>query len=339
MALPERRGTSAPARVTDADEAGAIAPSPRALAAGQRDEAARWLALAASGAGLRWAWPTLADLLGPVLPGWLVVIGARPQAGKTTLVLSQALAWADEGHRGAIIGTETDPAVLRITLAALALGLNVGRAVAGELAAEDAAALARNLDWQAEVGAEALMVADQRAGRTLADVLYWMRWAAARGASFVIFDHLQEMQLAGTRSRFQELEEAVRTLRAEAVRLNVVLLLCAQFNRGQGSDPLLLHEVPTETLWRDTDALQQAAVIALQLWRPLRPGITNEIKRAFREQRPPEGKLYIPTIDDIVQPDTMAIKIAKHRYRNRAKDQIRRLSIVDDVITDLETPA
>lgn len=344
MALPDRRRTPAPREVAGApydapppaEAPVRIGPDPFDLALAQSTKGLDWLEAVASGRGLRWLWPSLQSLIGPLLPGWTVAIGARPQCGKTTLLLTQALAWASSGHPVCVIGTETDPGVLRVQLAALSLGLPVGAAMTGELDTVQMARIKNAVMEMATDQSEDLIIADQQSGRTLADVLYWIHYAADRGAEAVIFDHLHELDLTGSRDHTNDLGEAVKRIGAATVERQVVLMMAAQFNRGQGADPLLLHEVPTETMFRGTDVIQHKAVVSLQLWRPLRPGVTNEQKRCFREQRPLDGQVMVPTLDDLVQPETMALKVAKHRYRNSAWGQIRRLRIADDVISEFD---
>lgn len=329
MGLQERQANPSPGLrpvVPLGDEA-QIGPAPIDLGQDQWDQAQAWWFAIERGAGLWWDWPTLRRLTGRLLPGWLVVIGARPECGKTTLCLTQAVRWAEAGRTVCYIGTETSAAVLRIQASAIRLGLPVARAVQGELPAEDQARVARDVAHWASVSGKVdkLLFAEAGAAR-LEDALYWLRWAADQGAEAVIFDHFHGMSLTGG-SQTGALDEAVRALNVAATDCGVTLLLPCQFNRGQGGgNKLALHEIPDDAMFRGTDALLQFAVVALQLWRPIIPGISPERRKGYAEGTVPR--------DEVVQADTMALRVAKHRYLDGASGQMGRLRIHEGVIAE-----
>lgn len=332
MALPDFRGAAGPLRQDRVTEARHPGPDPHDLALAQVEGSRYWLQQAKAGAGLPWAWEALRPL-GHVMPGWLVGVGARPKCGKTTLLLTQALAWVTGGKTVAYLGSETGPDITRLQCAAIVKGYNVGQAIQGELpdALEDS--LLREADRQASEWGHCLLMPDQLGSPSIADLLYWIDWAADHGAEVVIFDHLQRLSHAPGQ-QFEGASAAVRAMQTRAQTLGIVLIVAAQFNRGEGKDPLSYHEVPSDNAWRDTDVIAQDAVVTLQLYRPFRPGITAEMKAAFRQGTSLKDQARLLTLDDLVQTNTMALRVGQHRYKPATIGSILKLSVDNDQITD-----
>lgn len=332
MALPHARGEAGPVgRVTEARHPG---PDPQDLALAQVEGSRYWLQQARSGAGLRWHWRALHETLGHIMPGWLVAVGARPKCGKTTLLLSQALSWVTAGRKVAYLGSETGPDVTRLQCAALVKGFNVGEAIQGELPVALERLLVEEADRQATEWGHMLLMPDQMGSPTLADLLYWLDWAHDHGAEVVMFDHLQRIAHQPG-ARFEGADNAVRALQTRAQNHGMVILLAAQFNRGEGKDPLSYHEVPSDNAWRDTDAITQDAVVTLQLFKPFKPGVTSSMKRAFREGQPLKDGGAILTLSDLVQDGVMALRVGQHRYKPKHIGTIVKLSVNGDCIEDM----
>lgn len=313
-----------------------LGPDPATLSAGQTERAKQWLADVRAGKGVRWSLDVLHQLTGRLLPGWTVFVGGYAKTAKTTLLMGQALDWARAGVRVGYVGTETASEMLKLHAAAYVLGWSVEDTTTGErhwqYQGEE-----RSAPWTADEAAsvdaalatldgmaDRLMFADTREG-TLDEVLYWVRWAAKVGADVVIFDHVHQMSL-GTTDRFAALEQAVRALALTAKQEGVTLLCAAQFRENR-HDPIANHEVPSDSQWFGTSAIQQVGHVNLQLWRPLRAGITEEDKRAVRHGDTP--------IAALLRPETVGVRCSAHRARGgRAMGEIRHLLIQQDQLTE-----
>lgn len=313
-----------------------LGPDPATLAAGQTERARQWLADVRAGKGVRWSLETLHQLTGRLLPGWTVFVGGYAKTAKTTTLLGQGLAWAQAGIRVGYVGTETASEMLKLQAAAYMLGWKVEDVQTGcwhfqhdgrelEQAMTDAEmgqieAALTTLDGMAD----RLMFADTNEA-TLGDVLYWLRWAAKQGAEVVIFDHVHQMDL-GTRDRFSALDQVVNNLALAAKQAGVTLICAAQFRENR-HDPIANHEVPSDSQWFGTSKIQQVGHVNLQLWRPLRAGISEEDKRAVRHGDKP--------IADLLRPATVGIRCSAHRARGgRAMGEIRHLRIQNDQLTE-----
>src|SRR5690242_8821285 len=62
----------------------------------------------------RWSWPDLDHVLGPMLPGDLIVVGALMGNGKSTLLMSQMDALAAKKVPTLYVPLEIDPEVCRL---------------------------------------------------------------------------------------------------------------------------------------------------------------------------------------------------------------------------------
>ena len=314
-----------PEESMDGEEAGSIGPDPELLAKDQHQRALDWLAAMRSGAGVRWMWPSLHKLTGVLLPTWSVFVGGYPKTAKTTLLQTQARCWAETGTRVAYIGTETKTEILKLQSAALTLGIPVERVVTADLDERECERVAADLAKQDAMG-RALMYAETERS-TLADVLYWMRWARRESADVVVFDHLHRLEVGGS-DRYGALSDAVRRLNEEAKALNVLLVCAAQF-RERKDDPLANHELPGDGQWFGTAAIQQEGVVNLQLWRPLRAGVSAEDKAAVRR-----GETRLA---DVLKPQTIGVRCSAHRVRPSAYGEVAHLRIVDDCVDEWPT--
>ena len=314
-----------PEEPMDGEEAGSIGPDPELLAADQHRRALDWLAQMEAGAGFRWMWPSLHRLTGKLLPTWSVFVGGFPKCGKTTLLQTQARGWAETGHRVAYIGTETRSEILKLQSAALTTGLPVERVLTGELEGRERERIAADLARQDEL-ARSLMYAEAER-TTLPDVLYWMRWARRESADIVVFDHLHRLEVGGS-DRWASLGDAVQALNSAAVDLGI-LFVCAAQLRERADDPLANHETPGDRQWLGGSKIQQEGVVNLQLYRPLRAGVSAEDKAAVRR-----GELPLASV---LKVNCIGVRCSAHRMGRNTYGEIAHLRIVDDVIDEFPT--
>jgi hypothetical protein len=312
----------------------AIGPHPRNLAFEQGERALDWLDAMRAGQGIPWMWPGITDLTGRLAPTWAVYVGGYPKTAKTTLLQTQARWWAETGTPVCYVGTETTQEILRLQSAALTLQLPVELVVTGERRVRPGEVVKIRDDQVARVKADIarqqveladwLMFADTRRS-TLDEVLYWIAWGADHGAAVVIFDHLHRLDTGGGSDRYGQLADAVRKL-TEAANAHGVLFVCAaQFRENRG-DPLANHECPSDSQWFGGSAIQQEGTCNLQLWRPLRAGISDDDRGAVRRGEAP--------LSSVLKPNCIGVRVSAHRFRPGSYGEIAHLRIVDDVIDE-----
>ncbi|MFJ3099613.1 replicative DNA helicase [Streptomyces hydrogenans] len=175
----------------------------------------------------------LDSLTGGWQDGQLIVIGARPAIGKSTLALDFARAAAIKHHR--------QVALFSLEMSESEIGMRT-------ISAEARVALhhlrhntVTDEDWEriaprmADIGEAGLHV-DDSPNLTLADIrTRTRRLAATDGLDLVIVDYLQLMQSMGTRrngTRQEDVSELSRGLKMLAKTLRVPVIALSQLNRG-----------------------------------------------------------------------------------------------------------
>lgn len=291
----------------------------------QRSQAAAYLAQLRSGKNLRVPWAALDRLVGPILPGWLMFIGARPKAGKTTMLLNLFEAWSSLGKRCLYLGTETGVAALRIQWACLRLGLDLDAYLEGDLTPHEVKAVDEDLVKQVRVPrvAQHALFREVRES-TIADIEHLVARAVAAGVQVVLLDYLQRIEGTASQEDYGRVSEVCKRLKNLAERHQIVIVCAAQLNMGSGL--LAEFEVPGNGSWYMGKRPQQEGDINLQQWRPFKKGMTTELKRAAESGD-------IPTTD-ITQLGVMGVRCSAHRWKPSAVNQITRLRIERGLITD-----
>jgi len=196
-------------------------------------------------------------------PGELILLGGRPSMGKTSVALNVALNAARVGQGVVICSLEMNPEAM--ALRALSEGTaRTGNAIpyrdirGGDLT-----------DWQMDVLADAAQeVASlpiQFLSRQYADI-----GAMAAGAKqakrvmgdkmgLLIVDYAQLLKVQGARTRYDEVSEISRSLKALAGQMNVPILALSQLSRALESRddkrPMLSDLRESGQLEQDADAV------------------------------------------------------------------------------------
>lgn len=209
--------------------------------------------------------PSLDEECGPLLPGYLVVIGARPSMGKSSLALQIAGRTASSIGPALVFPIETGAAQISRNILSQRSGVSCDKITQRKQMSE--AEFGRMLKAAESFLGMKLWV-DDTAALTVEQA--WGRAAALQskhGLRLVVVDYLQLLRsstgLRG-RSREQEVAEISRGLKAMARSLNVPVIACAQINRSseQGEDkrPRLSH-------LRESGQIEQDADIVILLHR------------------------------------------------------------------------
>lgn len=292
---------------TFAEMAGAQAAEARAL--GERD---------LSGCP-RWAWPDLANLVGPMLPGDLWVVGALTGNGKTAIMLSQMQFLAEHKMSTLYLPLELDPAHLRRLWAAWHLGLewsHVARNEWDRLPEGSQDALAETLH---ELAANPYVHFPEDRRPTLARVSQWVdRAVSEAGARVVIVDHFHRLDFgpAGANYRVQVTDTA-RALKDLARQHQVAILIAAQLNTD--ASPLDRHSPPLLRRLKESSGISEESDGVLMLSRQLNRTVGPSDVHLLNQGQ--------ANIRDMETPNVMVVTCRKHRLDDRARDARVRLYV------------
>jgi replicative DNA helicase len=278
-----------------------------AIAAGERDY----------GSAPRWGWPDVDRIVGPLLPGELWVLGARPGNGKTAFLLSWCGALDLRGLSWLYIGMEMGPESLRRKWAAMRCALDPDLVLAnawGQLPPDAKARLTEDLEEQVAAGR-----ANFAPGRRIdiKALREWVELAAATDCRVVVVDHFHRMGFGDGNEWFM-MAESVRAAKELAVKHDLVIVMAAQLNRG-GRDLLDAYLPPPLNALKQCGALEEESDAVLMLFRSLRRGMQRKDMNAVRDG-----------LDDLarwIEPNVMGIVCRKHRRTGAALDRGARLYV------------
>lgn len=278
----------------------------------------------------RWRWAALDERVGPLLPGELHIVGARPGGGKTTLLLN----WCDwlvtKSIPWLFIGMEMDAAQLRRQWAAWRLGLPTEHVLGNQWSRLPVGArdlVDAELEWQlsSDVASIAHFSPARRIG--VLDLKQWTEWAVKEGCEVLIVDHFHRMSHDGMDGEARHaMGETVRVAKELAVKHGIRMVIAAQVNRGS-RDELTPYYPPPLTALKECGTLEEEADAVLMLHRALKTGLDKKQMAAVRDG--------VAAIATVAEPNTMGIMVRKFRKNGAVVDQpSARLRIVDGRIED-----
>lgn len=273
-----------------------------------------------------WGYHDLDRIIGPLVAGRLYVIGARPSNGKTSLLLNilnsiydtltttaprKVLCWWSELD---------SPAAYRCW-AALRLGLNEDDALMeaterlpigapGRLQAQEA-----TFEYAHQGGKRWWIRFSQRQRPTLAEL---MDEIDRTQPDVVFFDYLQRIKPSKGQDRFTAIAEAAVGLQVLAAQQGRTVVVASQFKR-KGDDLLDKYRAPALEDFKLAGEIEEAADVCVGLFRLLRRDFSRKDEAAVRS-----GDRQL---SDYTIPNTMAVRVLKHRYRGPAADAIIRLTV------------
>jgi len=266
-----------------------------------------------------WPWPDLQDLIGPPIPGDLIVVGARPANGKTTFMLNLfdhlVCAGLPTLYIGA--GSEGPPRDLRRQWAALRLGYPsylVMENKWSDLPADARDRMFMELEEQAQKAHPVAFFAEAgerlTPGKLIKNLTAFLRQDAAR---YVILDHIHRIRFGTEKNPRLELAEATRWLRDLAAKYSWCIIVAAQLHRAPSQHGVLRDLIPpTMSDLKETGTLEEDSVIGLLLHRVKRANVDMATLQAVsRGERP---------VSDILEPARMAVRVGKHRRRGHIND-------------------
>lgn len=256
-------------------------------------------------------YPDLVGATGPMLPGQLWIVLARPANGKTTFLLNLGNQWLGQGRGFAYFGTEeaADAALLRF--AAIRTGNDPAAVVAGEWDKVGGGPITGGKIGQAqeEVARELGRLERQpvyfapETRPALSDLRRVAFEAVDLKLPLMVVDHFHRMAIPETQNQVGTMAETVRRIKQLAVETGLIIVMAAQARRA--SDALQRFHPPLAESGMGTSALEQEADVVLGLYRPLKAGLDRQQLNAFLAGELDEH--------EILRPYTMGIRVLKHR--------------------------
>ena len=236
----------------------------------------------------------LDELLGGLQRSDLIILGARPSLGKSTLAMNVSLNAAKNGAKVGVFSLEMSREQLALRLLAADAEIDAHRLRLGLYTEAEEQRIIDSIGRLSELP----VYIDDTPFQTMIE----MRSKARRlslenGLDLLIVDYLQLIQGKGRGdNRVQEIGEISRSLKGMARDLEVALLTCSQLSRAvEGRTG---HRPQLSDL-RDSGSIEQDADVVMFIHREDRDYTQDEWDRQF------PGKIYPKNIAEII--------VAKHR--------------------------
>ena len=194
--------------------------------------------------------------------GELLLMGARPSMGKTSIALNIAAAAARKGHAVAIFSLEMPREQIAMRLLCGEARVDMQRVRSGTLRDKEWAKLAQTVNPLAN---EKIYI-DDTAGLTPLQMRSRVRRVMLeKGVDLVVVDYLQLMAADGkSENRQQEVSEISRRLKSIALELKIPILACAQLSRANTQRTV---KRPMLSDLRDSGSIEQDADVVMFLHR------------------------------------------------------------------------
>lgn len=215
-----------------------------------------------SQSGLPTGFTDLDDLLHGMAGGQMIVIGARPGFGKTTLAVDlMRHATMKQGVPSLMFSLEMGEDELATRVLSAEASVSMTSLTSGDVSPADQ----EKLEAAANRLKDAPMHIDATPGPTIADIMAKSRlYAQHKGIGLIIVDYLQLLRAENVFSREQEVAGYSRSLKLLAKQCGVPVIVVAQLNREsmkRGGDPVVSDI-------RESGAIEQDADVIMLLNRP-----------------------------------------------------------------------
>jgi replicative DNA helicase len=187
--------------------------------------------------------------------GDLVVLGARPSVGKTSLALAMAFNIAKRGHPTLIFSLEMDVKQIVSRFLAMNSRSDLLALRTGNVFDTEAASALQGLP----------ILIDDTPGLSVMELRTKARRASTNDRlEVIVVDYIQLMRTdGGDENRVQEISTITRNLKSLARELNVVVIGLSQLSRAAGDSGV---EPKLSTL-RESGGIEQDSDIVLMLWK------------------------------------------------------------------------
>jgi replicative DNA helicase len=207
--------------------------------------------------------PKLAEALGALSPGSVLVVGGNTSVGKSSFVLEMLLRCAARDVSAGLVSVEDPDEVTGSRLLATISGVSSKRMQRGEV---------DDVEWQRISAAcsvlerigERLLFADCTGGTEL-EVAAAMTKMAMRGARIIAVDYIGEVEASKKQQdRRNETRWLMKRLKVHAKRLSVALVIVSQLSRPKDNNP---GREPTKHDLKEAGDLENSAEAVIVLWR------------------------------------------------------------------------
>ena len=238
----------------------------------------------------------LDELLGGMQRSDMVILGARPSLGKSTLALNMCLNAAKNGSTAGVFSLEMSCEQLAMRILSAEAGIDSHRLRLGLYTMDEEQ---RMIDAIGQLSDLPVYIDDTPYQSMIEMRSKARRLSLERGLDLLVVDYLQLVSGQGrgfNANRVQEISEISRSLKAIARDLNIALIACSQLSRLVENRP---SHRPMLSDLRDSGSIEQDADVVMFIHRE-DLYITEE---EWEQQRP--GQPYPRNIADII--------VAKHR--------------------------
>ena len=266
---------------------------------------------------MRWPFPDLDTLTGPMGEGEVWFVPAFSGGGKTTFIVSAIEAWRQQGKRVYVMPLELQPYRFRTMLACMATGIHPGDALSGALRADPTRASERErlkaaLHAQIHTDyVDRVLISEQRA-INVAGLEKGLQEAKAFKADVVIVDHIDH--IGDDEKQGYDASKEVNHSALRMAQDNGLLLVCtSQLNMDIArTDRLSKYAAPQVHQVQFPSVKLQVATGMVGLFRPLRAPRDDETPddyaKAIKAAR--AGTSEAP---DMLEPNTMGVVAMKLR--------------------------
>lgn len=312
------------------DAAEDLAPAPDVAASDQIIEAIAHIDRHPD-ALVRWPYPELDGVAGPMGGGEVWFTAAFSGGGKTTFVVSTADAWRRMGKKVYVMPLELSASRFRTYLACMQTGTPPGDALSGQLRADPSRTAERErlkeaVDAQFRDDYQALVRIDPQRSINVKGLERGLKEAKRFGADVVIVDHIDHIE-GGNGSNLYTESVAVNNLALRLAQDNDLLLwFTSQLNMEivKGRDHLAKFGPPMQHHLMFPTAKIKNATGIIGLFRPLRgmhPGETaKEYAAALKAAR--AGEVDAPTA---LEPGVMGVNAMK--LRNYGQNEGKKVAL------------
>ena len=269
--------------------------------------------LQTTGMPIMTGFPDLDEYLGGLQRADLVILGARPSMGKSSLAVNMAVNAAKTGHVCGVFSLEMTREQLAMRILASEANLDSRRLRLGLYTQQEEARIIDSIGRLSDLP----VFIDDTPYQGVADMRgKARRLALEHGLDLLVVDYLQLVQGQqrwGQTNRVQEITEISRELKVMAGDLKLALVACSQLNRMVENRP---NNRPRLSDLRDSGSIEQDADVVLFIhredvytteeeWTQMHPG--QEYPRHIAEiivakhRKGPTGSVQLQFIDNLVR--------------------------------------
>lgn len=274
---------------------------------------------------LRWPYPDLDQLTGPMNAGEVWFVCAISAGGKTTFVTSTISQWERLGKRIYVMPLETRPRAFRTYLACIACGIHPGDALSGNLRTLPDGDRKRDAIKQAlsdqvkSPFVDRVMVSEQRA-INVAGLKTGLKEAAAFGADVVIVDHIDHIAGGEGTNLFAESKAVNDAALRMAQDNDLLLVFTSQLNLtiSRNPDHLAKYSPPrVHDIFLPSIKLQNATGM-IGLFRKIRERRPDEVPEQYTDllKRARKGEIAPTEVLDRHVMGVNALKLRNYGARD-----------------------